>query len=112
MAKKRAKVDATLAATRSSGIFTQDMEDISPGKGKSAPQKRNGEPNRATISDAQIKRLWAIGYNASPPKSKAEVREIIGKHGFASADKITKDKYDLVCGEIEGQGGSPVDAGG
>jgi ribosomal protein L37AE/L43A len=28
MAKKRAKVDATLAATRSSGIFTQDMEDI------------------------------------------------------------------------------------
>lgn len=28
MGKKRAKVDATLAATRSSGIFTQDMEDI------------------------------------------------------------------------------------
>jgi len=28
MAKKRAKVDATLSATRSSGIFTQDMEDI------------------------------------------------------------------------------------
>jgi hypothetical protein len=28
MAKKRAKVDATLAATRSSGIFTQDMEDF------------------------------------------------------------------------------------
>ena len=29
MAKKRAKVDATLAATRSSGIFTQDVEDFS-----------------------------------------------------------------------------------
>ena len=28
MAKKRAKVDATLAATRSSGIFTQDVEDF------------------------------------------------------------------------------------
>jgi len=28
MAKKRAKIDATLAATRSSGIFTQDIEDI------------------------------------------------------------------------------------
>ena len=28
MAKKRAKVDATLAATRSSGIFTQDIEDF------------------------------------------------------------------------------------
>lgn len=28
MAKKRAKIDATIAATRSSGIFTQDLEDI------------------------------------------------------------------------------------
>lgn len=28
MAKKRAKVDATLGATRSSGIFTQDVEDF------------------------------------------------------------------------------------
>ena len=28
MAKKRAKIDATLGATRSSGIFTQDIEDI------------------------------------------------------------------------------------
>ena len=27
MAKKRSKIDATLSATRSSGIFTQDMED-------------------------------------------------------------------------------------
>jgi predicted RNA-binding Zn-ribbon protein involved in translation (DUF1610 family) len=27
MAKKRAKIDATLSATRSSGVFTQDMED-------------------------------------------------------------------------------------
>ena len=28
MSKKRAKIDATLSATRSSGIFTQDLEDI------------------------------------------------------------------------------------
>lgn len=28
MAKKRAKIDAVIAVTRSSGIFTQDMEDI------------------------------------------------------------------------------------
>jgi hypothetical protein len=31
MAKKRAKIDATLAVTRSSGIFTQDIEDFSRG---------------------------------------------------------------------------------
>ena len=28
MAKKRAKIDATLSATRSSGVFTQDVEDM------------------------------------------------------------------------------------
>jgi hypothetical protein len=28
MAKKRAKIDATLSATRSSGVFTQDIEDM------------------------------------------------------------------------------------
>lgn len=28
MAKKRAKIDATIGVTRSSGIFTQDMEDV------------------------------------------------------------------------------------
>jgi hypothetical protein len=31
MAKKRAKVDATLSATRSSGVFTQDIEDMDVG---------------------------------------------------------------------------------
>lgn len=31
MAKKRAKIDAVIAVTRSSGIFTQDMEDIVEG---------------------------------------------------------------------------------
>jgi hypothetical protein len=32
MAKKRAKVDAVLSATRSSGLFTQDMEDMRQGE--------------------------------------------------------------------------------
>ena len=30
MAKKRAKIDAVISVTRSSGIFTQDMEDLQP----------------------------------------------------------------------------------
>jgi hypothetical protein len=32
MAKKRALIDAVLSATRSSGIFTQDIEDMEPNK--------------------------------------------------------------------------------
>lgn len=63
MAKKRALIDATLSATRSSGLFTQDMEDlrewaaqgevidgeVSSSNAKQAPprsaQSRNGRSN-------------------------------------------------------------------
>ena len=41
MAKKRALVDATLSATRASGMFTQDLEDIEfePDRGSYAPPR-------------------------------------------------------------------------
>ena len=43
MAKKRALVDATLSATRASGMFTQDLEDIEfePEKGNYSPRPGN-----------------------------------------------------------------------
>ena len=54
MAKKRAKIDATLAATRSSGVFTQDMEDIA----QNTPQSRQDAPGsiegELVITDADI----------------------------------------------------------
>lgn len=37
MAKKRAKIDAVIGVTRSSGIFTQDMDDIPPAVTTTAP---------------------------------------------------------------------------
>lgn len=40
MAAKRALIDAVLTATRSSGIFTQDIEDMGDDKGKPATQKQ------------------------------------------------------------------------
>jgi predicted RNA-binding Zn-ribbon protein involved in translation (DUF1610 family) len=45
MSKKRAKVDAVLSATRSSGLFTQDMEDWDIPK---AEQNRSAEPAHAS----------------------------------------------------------------
>jgi hypothetical protein len=45
MAKKRAKIDATLGATRSSGIFTQDMEDIT-GAHTEPEQRKPGNVER------------------------------------------------------------------
>lgn len=44
MAKKRAKIDATLAATRSSGIFTQDLEEQEPPPPEPPQQKRDRGP--------------------------------------------------------------------
>src|SRR5579863_4222291 len=44
MAKKRAKVDAVLSATRSSGLFTQDIEDWS-----SSPDESEGSKQEAKL---------------------------------------------------------------
>ncbi|BCM89772.1 hypothetical protein IAD21_01619 [Abditibacteriota bacterium] len=49
MAKKRALVDATLSATRASGMFTQDLEDMD----LSEPAPRYGAPVRSPNRDAQ-----------------------------------------------------------
>ena len=46
MAKKRALVDATLSATRASGMFTQDLEDI-----EFEPEKGNYSPRGQSRSD-------------------------------------------------------------
>jgi hypothetical protein len=44
VAKKRAKIDATLSATRSSGIFTQDIEDM-PGAGRQEQAEQTPSEN-------------------------------------------------------------------
>jgi hypothetical protein len=56
MAKKRAKVDAVIGVTRSSGIFTQDMDDIGPtddGQGTQAGAQRIAEKK---IADYKAKK--------------------------------------------------------
>lgn len=48
MAKKRALVDATLSATRASGMFTQDLEDVEfePERGNYSPRSSNRNDER------------------------------------------------------------------
>lgn len=56
MAKKRALVDAALSATRSSGIFTQDIEDITDELPHDTGQQKQTKPNANSsnlISDSQ-----------------------------------------------------------
>jgi hypothetical protein len=62
MAKKRAKVDAVLSATRSSGIFTQDLdESLEPG----AEETTTSRPAAQTQTAAQPAKA------AAPPPAKA-----------------------------------------
>ena len=61
MAKKRCKVDATLAATRSSGLFTQDLEDNAPSQPEPPPiqppqRKRQQQVQNEQVQDAQKER--------------------------------------------------------
>lgn len=57
MAKKRAKIDATLSATRSSGLFTQDMEDWEPyhAPAQQPPQPQTAQAHTQTPPSAQPK---------------------------------------------------------
>jgi len=51
------KIDATLSATRSSGIFTQDLEDIGAQEGGHAPQPqhRAAEPMKDSVKPESLK---------------------------------------------------------
>lgn len=49
MAKKRAFVDAVLSATRSSGIFTQDIEDLDDDNTVIVPKKNKVNKAKETI---------------------------------------------------------------
>lgn len=116
MAKKRAKIDAVIAATRSSGIFTQDIEDIvehdnGDGSGSRAAAQAVADKKIAEfgakknngVTQAQIP---TGGINlppvppAAPPKPVTALNEIPEGaeyiHGIIKrvVDKVTAEKKD------------------
>ena len=112
MAKKRAKVDAALAATRSAGIFTQDIGDPEGAKPKAPiqqPQRKSeSQPQPAAngdlISKAQCNRLWAIGFASNKNRQsleKNQIADILATFGYDHADKVKKSDYDAVIAAIE-----------
>lgn len=121
MAKKRAEIDFTLTATAASDIFTQDIEDMPEGysheEGQSGktnvtePQRKSQSRSSGKgISEAQVKRFWAIIKGVAEPAGVTnEILNLIYFHitggkdenylpdGKFNWESVTKDEYDQLC---------------
>ncbi len=76
MAKKRAKIDAVIGVTRSSGIFTQDLEDLPMPPPKPEVQRTTEDIPIRPVSASPIKATEAKpvtlgGTQAEPPKAES-----------------------------------------
>ena len=111
MAKKRGIIDATLSATRSSGLFAQDIEDLADwvsmggmnggnvSKQKPSQESRTNKPSSG-ISNAQIRRLYAIAnkHNVTPEMLKAWADAYLGGK---NPKELSRTEYDELCAAIE-----------
>jgi len=88
MAKKRAKIDAVIAVTRSSGIFTQDMEDIvegataDTGQGTKASAQRVAEQKNAK---SKSKEAQPTLFYVEPPEQNGYFVEFVNIKTFGAA---------------------------
>ncbi|MGF7431067.1 hypothetical protein PQV03_09920 [Thermoanaerobacterium thermosaccharolyticum] len=99
MAIKRALVGATLQATGTSGIFTQDLEDMdlegTPIQ-ESIQQNRQYTDQSGTITTKQAKRMFALAGG-----NEEIVRTILQKYGYEHSTDVRKMEYEKICNEIE-----------
>jgi len=101
MASKRAHVDATLRATATSGLFSQDLEDQLPTDvetGPKAPQrasKPEGKASPALIGNDERKKLFSVAKAAGCTDD--ELREYLySTFGFESSAAITRVSLDTI----------------
>lgn len=102
MAKKRALIDAVLSATRSSGLFTQDVEDI-VGEDIVTPIKRT-EPHEAGESEGPELATEAqrTAIHAIARKLKIEPQELYRSKGFPlHTNELTKKQASEIIEELK-----------
>lgn len=115
MAKKRAFIDAVLSATRSSGIFTQDIEELSDNESlgvnkvnvsyiKNDKKKRNNKLDELPLTkEQQTQIVLTINKNKIPIiYAKELMRE---RYNIDESKKLTKEQADefidlLKCSSI------------
>lgn len=95
MAKKRAFVDAVLSATRSSGIFTQDVEELEDNELSKTTEKRNkNSKNTGTTNKKPIEAIKEI------PITKEQQTQIVltinkNKIPIQYAKGLMQEKYKV-----------------
>lgn len=117
MASKRARIDAVLAVTGASALFTQDIEDFAPSDGADGPvaathpaagTARDGAAAEEApvpsplITNPQRKRLWAIAQEnlVAEERLREIVREVAG---VESSQDIPKARYDAVIEAVQAE---------
>lgn len=95
MAKKRALVDAVLSATRSSGIFTQDMEDLEPNKNANNFNANNNYRSNNYNGNNKFNKPQKIVYISK--EQQWDIFKAIeqGKIPMNYAKSIMKEKYNV-----------------
>jgi len=93
MAKKRAMIDAVLSATRSSGIFTQDIEDIEPDKPSDNFNANGNQINNAKYNRSNI--VQKVEYLTK--EQQWEIFKAIeqGQIPLTYAKSMMKEKYNV-----------------
>ncbi len=105
IAKKRAFVDAVLSATRSSGIFTQDMEDILPVKPTPAlagnKAREGGKPSVRAITQKQKSYISKLMEQKNIPIE--QVREILlNKFKADNLSRLTSPQASDLIKHLQG----------
>jgi hypothetical protein len=133
MAKKRALVDATLSATRASGMFTQDLEDIEIGGGSSsreeprrfqpAQEVRQRNDNRQenddmfgagggngdnTLTEAQYGAILAIANKVFGRSARDELAKLAGK----PVAQFSKAEASALIDRLRGMTGATTSGSG
>jgi len=92
MAKKRALVDAVLSATRSSGIFSQDIEDLKGDKTNGSPPLRVLPiPNDKPVNKRQLIDIFALVNDKLIPIEKAKCL-MVERYKLAESRNLTSSQ--------------------
>jgi hypothetical protein len=124
MSKKRALVDATLSATRASGMFTQDLEDMDlddrSGARRDAREDRGGfvpareareqgEPNGGfsptlnSLTEAQRNAILGYARRVFDQNADGELQKMLGKR----VEQLTKSEASTAIDRLRNMAGFP-----